>query len=96
VKEHPFNKSDLMESYKMLLVEQEDSLLNEHLNPDYILLREDPKINLDRLLNLYKPKILISDGSNAPWNAEFWLQTCLKKGIIFHDTRSQGALEINL
>ena len=36
------------------------------LNPAHILLRNNPRINVDRLLSIYRLKYLISDGSNFP------------------------------
>jgi competence protein ComEC len=65
-------------------------------NPQYILLRNNPKLNIERLLTHYRPKILIADGSNAPWNTKRWKMSCEKQGIVFYDTRIKGALKINL
>jgi len=66
------------------------------LNPTHILLRNNPRINVDRLLSIYRPKYLISDGSNFPWNAVRWKVSCEEKGILFYNTREKGAFKINL
>ena len=66
------------------------------LNPTHILLRNNPRINVDRLLSIYRPKYLISDGSNFPWNAARWKVSCEEKGILFYNTREKGAFKINL
>ena len=64
--------------------------------PQYILLRNNPKLNLNRLLRRYKPKVLIADGTNAPWNTSLWEKSCADYGVKFHNTRLDGALKINL
>lgn len=71
----------------------DDELVFEALdfNPDIILLRNSPKINLDRWLNLFQPEIVISDGSNYSSYAKLWKNSCEKHGINFHDTFLNGA-----
>ena len=46
-------------------------------------LRNNPKINLERLLKEYFPVQVISDGSNAPWMVTQWKNTCSEKGVQF-------------
>ncbi len=80
-----------------LLILQDDQLFElSDFKPAYILLQKNPKINLDRLLETYDPKMVIADGSNAPWFVDRWEQSCLKKGISLYDTRKKGALRISL
>ncbi|MDP3313495.1 ComEC/Rec2 family competence protein [Lutibacter sp.] len=56
-----------------------------------LLLQKSPKINLERLLKTYKPKIIIADGSNYKSYSESWEQTCLKNKTPFHSTMQKGA-----
>lgn len=80
-----------------LLILQDDQLFElPDFKPTYILLQKNPKINLDRLLEIYHPKMIIADGSNAPWFVDRWEQSCNKKAISFYDTRKKGALKISL
>jgi hypothetical protein len=53
-------------------------------------------VNIERLLNRYKPAKLIADGSNGPWNLALWEKTCTEQGVEFYNTREKGALRISL
>ena len=90
------NKAYLQKHLNILILDKGDSLYAAKFEPDYILLRNNPKINVERLLKYYSPKILIADGTNAPWNTLQWRKTCKEKKINFHETRVEGALKINL
>lgn len=61
------------------------------LKPEYIVLTNSPKINLDRLLETFQPKIIIADGSNYKSYVKRWKATCLKAQISFHSTYEKGA-----
>jgi len=90
------DKAYLQKHLNILILDKGDSLYAAKFEPDYILLRNNPKINVERLLKYYSPKILIADGTNAPWNTLQWRKTCKEKKINFHETRVEGALKINL
>ena len=64
--------------------------------PEYILPRNNPRINVTRLLSRYPPRMLIADGSNAPCNIVRWKKSCQELGIPFYNTREEGALQISL
>jgi len=61
---------------------------------DYILLRNSPKVNLERLIDSLKPKTIIADGSNYRTYAERWQKTCEKRKVPFHSTYNNGAFVI--
>ncbi len=63
--------------------------------PDYVLLRQSPKINLSRLIDSLKPKHIISDGSNYKSYIERWEHICRKRKIPFHQTSKKGAFVID-
>lgn len=63
--------------------------------PDYVLLRNSPKINLNRLIDSIHPSCIIADGSNYKSVVERWKSTCLKTKTPFHTTREKGALVID-
>jgi len=79
---------------KMLIV---DSLgvYKTSFKTDYVLLRNSPKINLNRLIDHLEPKLIIADGSNYKSYQERWLETCVKKEIPFHQTSEKGAFIID-
>jgi len=62
------------------------------LNPSMVLLQNSPKINLERLLFIHHPKMIIADGSNYKSYVERWKQTCLNNETPFHSTTQKGAL----
>ncbi len=57
---------------------------------DYILLTQSPKINLVRLLDSLRPKMVLADGSNYKSYIHRWKITCAKKEIPFHYTGEKG------
>ncbi|SFD15074.1 competence protein ComEC [Algibacter pectinivorans] len=61
------------------------------LKPEYVLLRQSPKINLNRLIDSLNPKLIIADGSNYKSYADRWEQICRKRKLPFHQTSKKGA-----
>ncbi len=61
------------------------------LSPEIILLTNSPQINLERLLSLHTPEIIIADGSNYPSFIYQWQKSAAKHGIPFHATGRDGA-----
>ncbi len=59
--------------------------------PNYVLLRNAPKINLNRLIEGLNPELIIADASNYTSYANRWRQTCQDKKIPFHYTNEKGA-----
>ena len=67
----------------------------ENFNPNLIVLRNSPKINLDRLLSKYNPEQVIADGSNYYSYIQRWKITAQKQKIPFHHTGEKGAYIVN-
>ena len=59
--------------------------------PDYVLLRQSPTINLERLIKTLKPKLIIADASNYKSYVLRWKKTCKNYNIKFHYTVTDGA-----
>lgn len=64
-------------------------------NPDVVLLRDSPKINLERLIRILKPKIIVADGSNYHSYVSRWAKTAKKQKTRFHHTGENGAFRIS-
>jgi competence protein ComEC len=64
-------------------------------NPDIILLTQSPKINVHRMLEILKPRIVIADASNYKTIQKKWKATCLKQKIPFHATSEKGFYKLN-
>ncbi|WP_299522967.1 ComEC/Rec2 family competence protein [uncultured Lutibacter sp.] len=61
------------------------------IKPTIIVLQQSPKINLERLLKVIQPKLLIADGSNYKSYVGLWERTCLKNKTPFYSTMQKGA-----
>jgi competence protein ComEC len=62
--------------------------------PNYVLLRNSPKINLNRLIDSLQPEMIIADGSNYKSYVNRWENTCKNKKLLFHSTSEKGAFII--
>ncbi len=58
--------------------------------PDVLLLTQSAKVNLERLFEGWKPKVVVADGSNFRSYVKRWKSTCRKEKIPFHDTGEKG------
>jgi competence protein ComEC len=75
---------------KKIMVIDSSGIYNPKINPDILIIRQSPKINLERLLQTMKPKVIIADGSNFKTYSKRWEATCLKQKIPFHNTHEKG------
>ncbi|WOD44381.1 ComEC/Rec2 family competence protein [Hwangdonia lutea] len=89
-------KSVYILNNKRLLVIDSLGVYNiKSFEPDYVLLRQSPKINLNRLIDSIKPKYIIADGSNYKSYIAQWEAICEKRKLPFHQTSKKGAFIIN-
>ena len=61
-----------------------------------VWLRNSPNINLERMIELLRPKQIIADGSNFPYKIKKWQATCLQKEVSFHASPNSGAFVYGL
>ncbi|TBN02698.1 ComEC family competence protein [Hyunsoonleella flava] len=85
----------ILNSKKVLVVDSLGAYNTIKLQPDYVLLRQSPKLNLERLISTLKPEIVIADGSNYKSYVERWERICQKQNIPFHQTSKKGAFVID-
>ncbi|OCB75203.1 ComEC/Rec2 family competence protein [Flavobacterium crassostreae] len=62
----------------------------QNSQPDVLLLTASPKINLERVLQLLQPKVIVADASNYKSLQNQWKETCKKQKIPFHATAEKG------
>lgn len=80
---------------KLLLIIDSLGVYNtKTFKPEYVLLRNSPKINLTRLIDSLNPKLIIADGSNYKSYVARWSKTCINKKLPFHQTSEKGAFII--
>ena len=63
--------------------------------PDYVVLRNSPKVNLNRVMDSLQPKMIIADGSNYKSYVNRWKATAVKRKLPFHATSEKGAFILN-
>ncbi|WP_249042396.1 ComEC/Rec2 family competence protein [Flagellimonas olearia] len=80
---------------KKLYIMDSLGIYPENKNQDFVLLTQSPKINLERLLDSVRPKMVLADGSNYPSYVSRWKRTCTQKEIPFHHTGEKGAYYFN-
>lgn len=59
--------------------------------PDFLVLTNSPRLNLDRVIKKLRPKKVFADGSNYLSFIKLWKNTCNNNNIPFHYTGTQGA-----
>jgi len=79
------------EKNNLLIVDSLGVYENITFKPNIVLLRQSPKINIERLLQNLEPKIIIADGSNYKSYVSRWQESCLQNNIDFHYTGVDGA-----
>jgi competence protein ComEC len=67
----------------------------KNTKPDVLILTQTPKINLDRLFQTVKPKIVVADMSNYKTIQKLWKASCSKEKIPFHTTGEKGFYTLN-
>ncbi|WP_282162433.1 ComEC/Rec2 family competence protein [Ulvibacterium marinum] len=64
---------------------------SHEMSPEFVVLTQSPKINLERFIDSVKPKVIIADGNNYKSSIAKWKMTCEKKKVPFHYTGERGA-----
>ena len=62
---------------------------------DWVLLRGNPKVYIEALLENYDFDQLIFDASNSLWRTEKWKESCERLGVPFYDINEQGAFRLD-
>jgi competence protein ComEC len=74
-----------------ILVVDKNGVYNTAFNPDIVVLTGSPKLNLERLISVVKPKLIVIDNNNYKSYVVRWKHTCLQNKVAFHHTRELGA-----
>lgn len=75
---------------KRILVIDSLGIYKTSIYPEIIILTQNPKINLARLIQDMKPKEIIADKSNYKNTVKRWEATCRKEKIPFHAIAEKG------
>ena len=79
---------------KKIMVIDSFGIYSKEINPDIIILRQSPKINLERLIQINHPKLIVADASNYKTTIQLWKSICAKKKIPFHATAEKGFYKV--
>ncbi len=74
-----------------LLITKDFVFTDLSVSSPHIILSNSPKINLDRLIGHFQPKMIIADGSNRRYLIKIWEKTCKARGVELHITGDSGA-----
>ena len=80
---------------KKILVLDSLGIYPKNIRPDILLITQSPKINLERLFQTLKPKMVVADASNYRTYVDLWKATCMKEKIPFHSTSEKGFYSLN-
>ena len=80
---------------KKILIVDSLGVYPKDIRPDILILNQSPKINLERLLQIARPKLVVADASNYKNIQKLWKATCLKEKIPFHATGEKGFYRLN-
>lgn len=81
----------ILNKKKLLIIDSLGVYNITGFKPDIVLLRNSPKVNLNRLVDSLTPNLIISDGSNFKTYEQRWKRTAHKKKRLFHQTNEKGA-----
>ena len=79
---------------ELLVLDFETTWEKVHPQASIVLLKNNPKIHLERVLNDWSPKWIVADGTNSSWFVRRWQESCTSYGVSFHNTWS-GACRIS-
>jgi len=85
----------LINNKKLLVIDSLGAYNVKTFKPHYVLLRNSPKINLNRVIDSLNPDLVIADGSNFKSYVDRWEATCAKQKLPFHQTSKKGAFIIS-
>ncbi|SNR14812.1 ComEC/Rec2 family competence protein [Tenacibaculum jejuense] len=78
-------------NYKYLIIDSLAIYPKKKLENTIVILKNSPKLNLERLIKEINPKLIISDGSNYKSYIKRWSEICAIQKTPFHNTNEDGA-----
>ena len=75
---------------KKIVIIDSSGAYPKNVDADILIIRQSPKINLNRVVQSCRPKLVIADASNFKSYAALWKSTCIKEKITFHNTYEKG------
>ncbi len=92
--QHQPLRNTLFYNGQKILIVDDDGIYDANQKPDIVVLINHPKINLDRLIGLVQPKLILADGTNYKRETARWEVSCRKTKIPFYATGKKGFFSI--
>ena len=89
--ENKIPKIDLYNENNILIIDSLGVYQMSEFKCSIVLLRQSPKVNLNRMIDILQPKVIVADGSNYKSYVQRWEETCAQKNTPFHYTGKKGA-----
>ena len=74
---------------------QEKQISNQKIKIDYLIISENPNLDIRKTLNYYNPKLIIFDSSNKFWMINKWKKECKELNVDFYSVADSGAFVLN-
>jgi competence protein ComEC len=75
---------------KKILILDSLAIYPKTFSPNVVIITHSPKLNLERFLQVCKPKFVVADASNFKSYVKIWKATCEQQKIPFHATAEKG------
>lgn len=92
-------KNLIFSNKRIIIIEKPldySQLTDYKLRVDYLLIRNNPKLKIKQILNLYVPGLIVIDGSNSMYKTDKWLEECNETGTQAYSLKQSGALVLKL
>jgi competence protein ComEC len=89
--QNPLKNYFEINSKSILVIDSLGIYKDLRIHPEIVILTQSPKINMQRLIEILQPKIIVADGSNYKSYVKLWENTGKNNSIYFHDTSVKGA-----
>jgi competence protein ComEC len=77
-------------------MELKEICFKEKLKVDYLIVSHNPKLRINKLMQIFDCETVIFDSSNKPGRTKYWKQEFAKQGITPWDVSEQGAYIVEL
>ncbi len=84
-----------VDAKNVMIIDSSGTYSCYYFNPDIVILIGSPRINMDRMIEILNPKMVIADGSNYLSFALKWGKSCKEKSVQFYNTSEDGAFVYN-
>lgn len=81
---------------RVAVLEEDVPIMDRPIEVDYLLIRNNPDVDINVLLQSFTPRRLVFDASNHRGSVDRWKAACRRLNQPFHDLNEHGALIVDL